>query len=71
VEDRASSTCATCALVESLRQRPEETTPVAQNERCKMKQRVLVVADFLLRGTEASVCWPDRQSREVCCLARS
>uniref|UniRef100_A0A8D0KK09 SGNH hydrolase-type esterase domain-containing protein n=1 Tax=Salvator merianae TaxID=96440 RepID=A0A8D0KK09_SALMN len=34
----------------------------------KKNRRVVVVGDSLLRGTEAAVCRPDRNSREVCCL---
>ena len=26
------------------------------------------MGDSLLRGTEVPICWPDRESREVCCL---
>ncbi|XP_067418891.1 uncharacterized protein [Emydura macquarii macquarii] len=34
----------------------------------KRKRRVMVVGDSLLRGTESSICRPDRETREVCCL---
>uniref|UniRef100_A0A493TN05 SGNH hydrolase-type esterase domain-containing protein n=1 Tax=Anas platyrhynchos platyrhynchos TaxID=8840 RepID=A0A493TN05_ANAPP len=34
----------------------------------KKEQRVLVIGDSLLRGTEAPICRPDNLSREVCCL---
>ena len=45
-----------------------ETTPAAHTKSHKRKQRVLVVGDSLLRGTEAPICRPDIQSREACCL---
>ncbi|KAG6924590.1 hypothetical protein G0U57_016929, partial [Chelydra serpentina] len=34
----------------------------------KRRRRVVVVGDSLLRGTESSICRPDRENREVCCL---
>ncbi|KAF7240111.1 HAUS augmin-like complex subunit 7 [Varanus komodoensis] len=34
----------------------------------KVRQRVIVVGDSLLRGTEAVVCRPNLETREVCCL---
>ncbi|XP_053898073.1 cytosolic Fe-S cluster assembly factor NUBP1 isoform X1 [Malaclemys terrapin pileata] len=34
----------------------------------KRRRRVVVVGDSLLRGTESSICHPDRENREVCCL---
>uniref|UniRef100_A0A8D2L091 SGNH hydrolase-type esterase domain-containing protein n=1 Tax=Varanus komodoensis TaxID=61221 RepID=A0A8D2L091_VARKO len=34
----------------------------------KVRQRVIVVGDSLLRGTEAVVCRPNLKTREVCCL---
>ncbi|XP_073175776.1 uncharacterized protein [Lepidochelys kempii] len=34
----------------------------------KRRRRVVVVGDSLHRGTESSICHPDRENREVCCL---
>ncbi|XP_074975977.1 uncharacterized protein LOC142069262 [Caretta caretta] len=34
----------------------------------KRRRWVVVVGDSLLRGTESSICRPDRENREVCCL---
>ncbi|CAM5108087.1 unnamed protein product [Natator depressus] len=34
----------------------------------KRRRRVVVVGDSLLRGTESSICRPDRENQEVCCL---
>ncbi|XP_073193149.1 uncharacterized protein [Lepidochelys kempii] len=34
----------------------------------KKRRWVVVVGDALLRGTESSICRPDRENREVCCL---
>ncbi|XP_074982281.1 uncharacterized protein LOC142071374 [Caretta caretta] len=34
----------------------------------KRRRRVVVVGNSLLRGTESSICRPDRENREVCCL---
>uniref|UniRef100_A0A8C3FMA3 SGNH hydrolase-type esterase domain-containing protein n=1 Tax=Chrysemys picta bellii TaxID=8478 RepID=A0A8C3FMA3_CHRPI len=34
----------------------------------KRRRRVVVVRDSLLRGTESSICRPNRENREVCCL---
>ncbi|KAF7243698.1 Polyribonucleotide nucleotidyltransferase, partial [Varanus komodoensis] len=34
----------------------------------KVQQQVIVVGDSLLRGTEAAVCRPNPETREVCCL---
>ncbi|XP_073198747.1 uncharacterized protein [Lepidochelys kempii] len=34
----------------------------------KRRRRVVVVGDSLLQGTESSICRPDRENREVCCL---
>ncbi|KAF7243933.1 Replicase polyprotein 1a [Varanus komodoensis] len=34
----------------------------------KVQQWVIVVGDSLLRGTEAAVCRPNLEAREVCCL---
>ncbi|KAF7247670.1 hypothetical protein EYD10_06106 [Varanus komodoensis] len=34
----------------------------------KVRRRVMVVGDSLLRGTEAAVCCPNLETREVCCL---
>lgn len=34
----------------------------------KKKQWVIVVCDSLLKGTEASICYPYPQSRDVCCF---
>ena len=48
----------------------EETTPAAQSGYPKKKQRVLVVGDSLLRGTETPICQPDGEAHKVCCLPR-
>ncbi|XP_074806320.1 uncharacterized protein LOC141986053 [Natator depressus] len=60
--------------------REQETPPVGRHEmHCprvggsttttpKRRRRVVVVGDSLLRGTESSICRPDRENREVCCL---
>ncbi|GAB0210389.1 hypothetical protein GRJ2_003504700 [Grus japonensis] len=45
-----------------------ETVPAAHSGYRKKKRRVLIVGDSLLRGTEAPICRPDRESREVYCL---
>ncbi|XP_074822485.1 steryl-sulfatase isoform X2 [Natator depressus] len=58
----------------------KETPPIGRHEmHCprvggstttapKRRRRVVVVRDSLLRGTESSICCPDRENREVCCL---
>ncbi|CAM5137314.1 unnamed protein product, partial [Natator depressus] len=58
----------------------KETLPVERHEmHCpevggtttttpKRRRRVVVVGDSLLRGTESSICRPDQENREVCCL---
>ncbi|XP_073171140.1 uncharacterized protein [Lepidochelys kempii] len=58
----------------------KETPPVGRHEmHCprvggsmttapKRRRRVVVVGDSLLRGTESSICRPDQENREVCCL---
>lgn len=35
----------------------------------KKKEKVSVIEDSLLRGTEAPICHPENLSREVCCLS--
>ncbi|CAM5095768.1 unnamed protein product [Natator depressus] len=58
----------------------KETPPIGRHEmHClrvggstttapKRRRRVVVVGDSLLRGTESSICHPDQENREVCCL---
>lgn len=46
----------------------EETIPAACSGYCKKKHYVLVVDNSLLKSTEAPLCWPDRESQEVCYL---
>jgi len=46
----------------------EKSTPAADSRYCEKKSQLLVVDDSLLRGTEAPICQPDRESHEVCCL---
>nr|XP_048718317.1 uncharacterized protein LOC125641845 [Caretta caretta] len=58
----------------------KETPPIGRHEmHClrdggstttapKRRRRVVVVGDSLLRGTESSICCPNRENREVCCL---
>ena len=35
----------------------------------KKRQRILVIGDSLLRGTEVPICCPDNLSKEVCYLS--
>jgi len=42
--------------------------PAAHSRYHKKKQQVPLVGNSLLKGTEAPICRPDRESREVCCL---
>lgn len=44
----------------------KQRKPVSSQMR--RKRRVVVIGDSLLRGTEAAICRPDQQVREVCCL---
>jgi len=36
--------------------------------RLRKKNRVIVISDSLLRGTEGPICRPDPSHREVCCI---
>lgn len=46
----------------------QETIPAACSGYYKKKHYVFVVNNFLLKGTESPLCWPDRESQEFCCL---
>ncbi|KAM7151046.1 uncharacterized protein RBU57_013820 [Macrochelys suwanniensis] len=57
----------------------KETPPIGRHEMHRprdggsttttpKRRRVVVVGDSLLRGTESSICHPDWENQEVCCL---
>uniref|UniRef100_A0A8D2LR26 SGNH hydrolase-type esterase domain-containing protein n=1 Tax=Varanus komodoensis TaxID=61221 RepID=A0A8D2LR26_VARKO len=60
-QPRTTSSKRAAAGEARARARPPTTTR-------KTRRRVIVVGDSLLRGTEAAVCRPNLETREVCCL---
>ena len=53
---------------DTYEQAPQGETVPAAHTRNHKKKRVLVAGDSLLRGTEAPICQPDRESCDICCL---
>uniref|UniRef100_A0A8C3HUE0 SGNH hydrolase-type esterase domain-containing protein n=1 Tax=Chrysemys picta bellii TaxID=8478 RepID=A0A8C3HUE0_CHRPI len=76
----STGTNAESGLDDTSEGREQEIPPIGRHEmRCprdggstatapKRRRRMVVVGDSLLRGTESSICHPNRENREVCCL---